>query len=102
MSGLVLPAAASLVDQLDKRVLVKPVVAPPSAEGMHPEEAAKKAAAYTRNEQHKAIVRRVLALVILLDAAKRAECRLRARCAMNERGEREEQVGQQLWLGGVE
>ena len=57
---------------LDKRVLVAPGSAPPAIEGQHHEAAVKRAAAHTRNAQHKCIVRRVLALILLLDAAKRS------------------------------
>ena len=64
--------AGALRRFLDRRVLSAPVVAPKGDEGTHPEELAKRAAAFNVSTVHKVIVRRVLATILLLDAAKQA------------------------------
>ena len=65
--------AHSLRRFLDKRVLTAPAVPMPTVVGEHHEEATKRAEAFKRGTQHKAIVRRVLALIVLLDRAKLAK-----------------------------
>jgi abnormal spindle-like microcephaly-associated protein len=65
--------AGSLRRFLDKRFLVAPVVAPKGEEGVHPEEQAKRNAIFAVGTVHKAIVRRVLAVIVLLDAAKQSK-----------------------------
>ena len=62
--------ASALRRFLDQRVLRANVSAPKGEEGAHFEETAKRAAAYELAGQHKIILRRVLALIVLLDAAK--------------------------------
>ena len=77
VSGEMLPAGTAADDAValrrfvDRRLLQPPpaaIEAPPV--GMHPAQAAKHAAAAAQGAAHKAIVRRVLSLVVLLDAAK--------------------------------
>ena len=79
ITGETAPVGSSYADAgalrrfLDRRVLVAPVVVPTGEEGAHPGETAKRHAAFASAAQHKVIVRRVLALIVLLDAAKRSK-----------------------------
>ena len=69
--GAALDDAGLLRRFIDKRMLAAPQgVAPPAIEGQHPEEATKRAHTFARDSAHRLIVKRVLSVMLLLDAAK--------------------------------
>ena len=101
---------AALRRFVDKRVLTAgkaPAPAWVAKEGTHFEEAAKKAAAHALGHQHRAIVRRVLALIWLLDHAKRARllradpCLFRPRLVVRSSRQLANEFSKHFLSGGI-
>ncbi|KOO36129.1 abnormal spindle-like microcephaly-associated protein-like protein [Chrysochromulina tobinii] len=101
---------AALRRFVDKRVLTAGKAAAPAwvaKEGTHFEEAAKKAAAHALGHQHRAIVRRVLALIWLLDHAKRARllradpCLFRPRLVVRSSRQLANEFSKHFLSGGI-